>query len=428
MGKKIIVAGAGHGGLGAAAILSRNGFDVTVIEQKKRKEMGYDWVDCTLPENFDLVGAPRPDESQMTKMHLTHYFSPAKTVLVKPYRKMEKHAVYIDRKLILDILIENAEKSGVKFIFGEKILSAVCDSERVKGILTEKGEYLCDLVIDSAGMDSPVRKSLPESFNILKEIDKEDTIYTYRAFYRHNGQISSLPEYCVYFYHCGRKSFDWVINEKEYADVLVGIFGGIDETMVKEAVDDFKADHKYISDEIVRGGQYAKIPVRKTLSKFIANSYAIIGDCASMIEPLSGSGLSLSFDSAPLLAEAIMNAEESGYSEKDLWQYQYNYFKKHIKSILHDDALKSFLGDMGAENLNTMFSKRIITGKDFYGGKMNMSEFIDKATGMISTPSVVPYFTTLGLRLKKIDKLYKSLPKEYDEQAVADWTAKYDLF
>ncbi|MBQ7596282.1 MAG: hypothetical protein IJU45_06430, partial [Clostridia bacterium] len=186
--------------------------------------------------------------------------------------------------------------------------------------------------------------------------------------------------------------------------------------------------HKYISDEIVRGGQYGKIPIRKTLSKFIANSYAAIGDSASMIEPLSGCGLSLSFDSAPLLAEAIMNAEESGYCEKDLWQYEYNYFKKHMKSILHDDAQKSFLGDMGADNLNKLFSKRIVSSKDFHGGKMNIPELIEKASGMISTPAIVPYFTTLSLRLKKIDKLYETLPAEYDEKAVADWIEKYDSF
>ena len=41
MSKKIIVAGAGHGGLSAAILLARSGYDVTVVEQKERSELMY---------------------------------------------------------------------------------------------------------------------------------------------------------------------------------------------------------------------------------------------------------------------------------------------------------------------------------------------------------------------------------------------------
>ena len=44
--KKIIVAGAGHGGLTAAYNLSKNGFDVTVFEKGDREGLGYDWHEC----------------------------------------------------------------------------------------------------------------------------------------------------------------------------------------------------------------------------------------------------------------------------------------------------------------------------------------------------------------------------------------------
>lgn len=45
MGKKIIVAGGGHGGIAAAALLAEHGFDVTVYEKNRREDMGYDWTD-----------------------------------------------------------------------------------------------------------------------------------------------------------------------------------------------------------------------------------------------------------------------------------------------------------------------------------------------------------------------------------------------
>ena len=45
MSKKIIVAGAGHGGVIAAAKLAKAGFDVTVYEKQKRENIGHDWED-----------------------------------------------------------------------------------------------------------------------------------------------------------------------------------------------------------------------------------------------------------------------------------------------------------------------------------------------------------------------------------------------
>ena len=47
---RIIVAGGGHGGIGAAALLAKNGHDVTVYEKHAREEMGYDWTDIFAPQ------------------------------------------------------------------------------------------------------------------------------------------------------------------------------------------------------------------------------------------------------------------------------------------------------------------------------------------------------------------------------------------
>ena len=54
--KKIIVAGAGHGGLAAAALLAKQGYDVTVIEAKKRAEMGHDWHDVMVKSSLTDAG------------------------------------------------------------------------------------------------------------------------------------------------------------------------------------------------------------------------------------------------------------------------------------------------------------------------------------------------------------------------------------
>ena len=61
MGKKILVAGAGHGGLTAAAQLAKAGFQVTVVERHGKENLGYDWFDALNPAVFAMVGCPHPE-------------------------------------------------------------------------------------------------------------------------------------------------------------------------------------------------------------------------------------------------------------------------------------------------------------------------------------------------------------------------------
>ena len=60
MGKKIIVAGLGHGGIATAAQLSAAGYDVTVYEQKSEGTLGYDWTDIFAPGALETAGIPMP--------------------------------------------------------------------------------------------------------------------------------------------------------------------------------------------------------------------------------------------------------------------------------------------------------------------------------------------------------------------------------
>lgn len=62
---KIIVAGAGHGGLTAAALLSAAGHDVSVLEKEKRENLGHDWEDrFTFEILREITGQEIPGQSR----------------------------------------------------------------------------------------------------------------------------------------------------------------------------------------------------------------------------------------------------------------------------------------------------------------------------------------------------------------------------
>lgn len=81
--KKIIIAGAGHGGLTAAYNLADKGYDITVIECKQRDELGYDWHDLLDHSAFDDSGIPRPSEDMIRYGVPTGFTNPSSTVKLK---------------------------------------------------------------------------------------------------------------------------------------------------------------------------------------------------------------------------------------------------------------------------------------------------------------------------------------------------------
>lgn len=429
MKRKIIVAGAGHGGLTAAALLAGKGFDVTVFEKGERESLGHDWEDCTVLSSFEFAGIEPPPARLLRPMGPISYFSPSKSVLLRSEdESLSSTIVYIDRKELLAHLIGICEKAGVNFRFGEEVTGPVIKNGRTSGIKTDKGEYDCGLLIDAAGVLSPVRMNLPGEAGICRMPDEKDMLHTFRALYERNGESSSLPQYCAYFYHNGNRGFDWVIDEKTHADVLVASFEKINDEIRDSALEDFRKDHKYIGEKLLRGGYYALIPVRRALAKFVWNGYAAIGDSASMIEPLSGSGISQSIEAGRLLADTVAGIEGGEYTEKNLYKYEYEYFRRFMRNQLRDEATRLLMMEAGVKRLDTMFDKRIITGKEMYGGRYTFKDIALKAAGIISSPSVIPLLCRIWIRNMKIPGLYKTLPREYDEKALRKWENKYNRF
>ena len=421
----ILVAGAGHGGLAAAIMLARRGFSVTVLEACAEDKLGYDWRDCIEPNLFADLGI-EPLPKTLETMQPISYFPPHKRVCIRPPDGHKPASLLVERKDLVRHLIALAKQSGVRFRFSCTVQSAVLQGTRVTGLRTDDGDVYADLVIDAAGIDSPVRRSLPDACGVVREIPSDNTLYTYRALYENTGAPTQMPVYCAYFAHNGNMGFDWVIREKDAADVLVGSFGSLSPQTVESAVADFRQDHAYIGERIVRGGSYAKIPLRPTLPVFVCGGYAAIGDSASMTEPLSGSGISLSIRAAAQLTDAVVRAAD--FTTPELWRYVSAYFQKNMRFILRHTMLKDALLRMGPDGIDVMFEKKIMTQKELYGGDQSAGDVLHKITGTISFPSLLPVFWQMLLRKRRLDRLREMLPTEYDEKRVAAWVRAYEAF
>ncbi|MCR5208398.1 MAG: FAD-dependent monooxygenase [Eubacterium sp.] len=433
MAKKIIVAGGGHGGIGCAALLAEAGFDVTVYERHSRENMGYDWTDIFNSKSFSEIGVDMPDESKLLPMHNMSFCSPsAKMILRNNIDEARGSDIKMERKEIYNVIIDKAEKAGVKFEYETEIISPVMAGDRVIGIKTDKGDILGDLVIDACGCESPIRSQLPECCGIEKNMKELEKFYVYRAFYNRADTNEVLDKYKVYMLPKGVFGIAWVADDEDYSDILIGSFSPLTKEEALERAEYFRAENPVLGTELLRGGEMVTIPVRQTLAVMVADGYAAIGDSAFMTVPIIGSGIANSFRAAKILADTIIKDKTETYSAETLWDYEYNYQTKIGFPLSSMALVKLMLGKIKPEQLDYMFESRIITinelsVSDEGGGLIDINaELINKGKAMIKDRNLTGHFLSLAKSMAILAAVNKQLPKHYGRYAVKQWADKYN--
>ncbi len=436
MSKNILIAGAGHGGLSAAAILAKNGYSVKVIEKADKNTIGHDWHDAMDIPAFHFADIPVPPEDKFRRGLRMCYYNPKKTVKLNMDGGpgvSQSSCITIDRQYLIRYLIEHCENMGVQFIFNTEILCGITNGSRVVGIKAlkdgEEKEFYGDMVIDAAGMNSPVRRNLPEELGIQNEIPEEETFEIYRAYYENTEHYFTDPIYSVYFFNCNKPGIDWVITEDDFVDVLIGKFGKLTDEEIEASLADIRENYPGIGTTPIRGGTTAKIPLSRTLPMLVADSYALVGDSASMTVPLNGSGIDLSLQAGKLLASAVMAAEEGGYKKEELWQYQYRYFTLFGNSLVPISIIRRFFGVITADDIDFFLEKGLLTQKEIgmAGGVSGITPayVIKKLTAALPKAALFPDLvgSVKELPLYPVAKAY--MPSKWDDKKIASWLKIY---
>lgn len=423
--KKIIIAGCGHGGLIAGAKLAKAGYDVTIYEVQKKENLGHDWEDrftfSTLQRLIELKELPkdiwryRGDCAFVSPAHNTK-------VLIKYTNETRQKVMW--RKPLLNLLIEYALNCGVKFEFETKIYKSIVKDKKVVGIQTDKGDIIGDLVIDACGVFSPVRSSLPQEFKIEKEPKYGDLFYAYRAYFNKLECEKQEYPFEVYMYHEGEQGLSWFLTNEKTVDILIGRIYKFGDDKVKEQLAIFKKNHPWFGDEIVNGGNYGIIPVRRPLTLMVANGYAAVGDSAFMTTPMNGMGIDLSMLAGELLANTIL--EEKDFSAESLWKYNREFHLQYGGDTAKNEGLKNAILSMPSKGVDFLFDNAVIQSSDLAGAGRNtkLSALLGKAVRGMKQPK---YFIALikGLiKGGKASSLYKKAPVVFDIDDIDKWSNK----
>ncbi|MBQ8183324.1 MAG: NAD(P)/FAD-dependent oxidoreductase [Clostridia bacterium] len=436
MNKNIVVAGLGHGGIVAAALLAEKGFNVTVYEKMSEGTLGHDWTDMFEPKALDFAGLPMPSADKFRYKENMTFSGPSSQKVLTQYITEKDMQIIMERKDLYTYLIDIALEKGVKIVYDCEVLGPIINGDRVVGIKTAKGDITGDLVIDSCGMNSPVRRNLPKSFNIQNEIESDGKIIIYRAFYNKCSDDEISGKFKIILYAGGHPGISWVASHEAYTDVLIGRFKPFDEKEAVEFTEFLRRTNPRLGKEKLRGGSFAEIPVRHNLSVMVADGYAAIGDCAFMPMPLIGNGIANAIMAGKILADTVSENKKESYTAKNLWSYQVGYYKKVGALIAPLQCVKSALLELSVKDVDYLFATEIATSDDMriIAGLSTPQEAIatikreipQKIKSINNNKHLVAVVMDVGAKMCKVLTLSLRMPERWDKEKVAKWAKSYD--
>ena len=437
MGNRIIVAGGGHGGIAAAMLLAKRGYDVTVYEKNAKGKMGYDWTDIFDRKGWTAVGLPLPDENKYKLKQDMTFYGPAMETALTQHTEEDKKEIQMERSDIYAHLIEHAEKAGVNFEYEQTIAGPVFLGNRVVGIKTDKGEYLADLVIDACGLNSPVRRAMPASTGIQNNPIEYEQFYIYRAFFNKACEVEEHEKFKVILLPNNELGISWVATEEEHTDVLIGRFRPFNREYAMGQIELLRKGNPSIGTEILRADDFANIPVRQPLGVLVADGYAAIGDSGFMTVPVIGSGIANSLKAAKILADAISNDCTASYSAETLWTYQKNFYKEIGAALAPLACVKLLLTRLQGPELDYIFAKGILNADDMtidadstslgaMLGGMSMDDIKIKLNGLINNKVILAKVVKMGLQLARATAVTAAMPTTYNRKTILRWVEEYN--
>lgn len=438
MSKRIIVAGAGHGGITCAAILAKNGYDVTIFEKNSENNMGHDWTDIFDPKAFKAVGMDMPARAMYEFKNNMTFFGPAMTTRLVQDVPENELEIQMERRDIYKCIIDYAKACGVKFEFGCSVEGPVMLGNRVVGLKTQKGTEYADLVIDACGINSPVRMNLPEHLGIQKEAQEFERFYVYRAFFEKIDCGEIKDKFRVLMFYGGELGICWVADDGEYTDVLIGRFKEVSMDAVEKTLASLRKDFPDLGEEKLRGGQFVQIPVRQPLGVLVADGYAAIGDSAFMTVPIIGSGIANSMKASAILADTIMSDETGSYSAKTLWKYQKQFYSKLGNGLAPLASIKLLLTRLQPEELDYIFATGILNADDMTISADSTSLFamvkdmadpeplMAKIKGLAGNTTILKKVLRMIKDIAAVTVVTAAMPTNYDVKAVNKWVKAYN--
>ena len=350
----VIIAGAGPAGSSAAIHLARKDRRVLLVEQRKfpRAKLCGEFISPECRRHFENLGVAdamtNSDPAPITET--VFYSSRGHHVTIPSSWFGGPAALGLSRAVMDDVLLRRAESCGVEVIEGATITEPIFDNDIVRGVKLkingDEQHHTAPITIDATGR----ARILTRKLHAGEPKSKAKLI----AFKVHLRNTRVAPGACeIYFYkdgYGGLSSIEGDISNLCFiisAEQVKRYHSNPDLVMRELVMKNHRAaytlahaqtESEWLSASWERFGRQQPSPAKGLLA---------IGDSAAFIDPFTGSGMLLAFESGELVADVINRHPkevEADYTAEYLQKFE---SRLRISGWLRRAAFKPRLAGIG---------------------------------------------------------------------------------
>ncbi|HLK31599.1 MAG TPA: FAD-dependent oxidoreductase [Terriglobales bacterium] len=294
--ESIAVVGGGPAGAMAAAQLAASGRGVVLVDEKLawEKPCGGGLTHKAL-HRYSFLARAEVERNWVRRCELV---SPGGH---QAWFEMDKQIAIFSRQVLNGLLLRRAHDAGAEIVRGRVIeIGGAPGAWRLR---TRHGEITAAFVVLAAGARNPFRFSAPFS--------AADLMAT-AGYY-----IPGTSESIHIAFLAGVEGYIWLFPRRDHFSAgICGKMDGMPTAELRRKLEMFLAERGFSW----KGAQfYAHVlpaPRVSTLKQLAlqGNGWALIGDAAGLVDPITGEGLYYALRSAELLADALLAGKPETYS------------------------------------------------------------------------------------------------------------------
>ena len=318
---KVTIVGAGPAGTSLAIRLAKQNFKVTLIEREKfpRHKLCGEFISPECFEHFrdlevlDEMLIRGGDRISQT----VFYAENGKSVSIESewFNENQQGALGLSRAEMDFRLMKKARELGVEVLEESQVVGLLFEYEKVIGVklrnsVGDAEDIYSDLTIDATGRARVLSKLANKKIVDKEKNTKQKTKLV--GFKAHLKNVYLPKGFCeIYFFRGGYGGLNYV------EDGIANHCFLIKADVVKE----YKGDVKKILNDVIFKNKRAKTTLKDAKNLFDwlavsvdgfgirdlspANGLITVGDSAAFIDPFTGSGMLMAFESAKILANVV---------------------------------------------------------------------------------------------------------------------------
>jgi menaquinone-9 beta-reductase len=354
----VIIAGAGPAGSSAAIHLAAGGLNVLLVEQKKfpRPKLCGEFISPECQDHFQKLGVARRIVcSEPASLTQTVFYSARGHHVTVPSSWFgPRVALGLSRAVMDNLLFRRAADVGVTVIENANVVGPLINTNTICGITVRvdstEQEYRSPLTIDATGRARILARKVNQSNKQKPKLV---------AFKAHFQNTRVAPGACeIYFYPGGYGGLSSIEGGSSNLCFIVSAeqvkrCHSDPERVVREIVMKNRRAHhtldpactssEWLSASWEHFGRQSPAPAKGLLA---------IGDAAAFIDPFTGSGMLMAFESGELAAETILSHRNELADASLAADYSERYRNKfgsrlRLCSLLRRAAFNSRLTEIG---------------------------------------------------------------------------------